>query len=459
MRAKLLFFIQKLREEGSFIRNISIASFWNAAVIASQFILSPIITRLYTPAEYGQYALFNSLVVNIALFSSLKYTETIVLAETREQRNNAISLSFSAVIIFSALTAAGVFTFYEPLSNFFDVNDGGEFLYFIPLGVLITCTLEIVVTINVRQKKFLNNGFAGFLNNVSARFFNILYALLFKSQTFGLIAGDFVGKLVGIAGVLSSYRIFLRSSKEFVRSVSLKGMMFIAQKYKSFPLYFLPSSVLIYLSGHLPLYFFQTKYSSAAVGAYALASSMLEIFNRLIPYALSPVFLQKATELKNTSPHHLAERSFKLFGYMLLLATLLFSGFALVGDRLFPFVFGKEWTTAGTYVAILSVPYAFNFVAVSLSEIYNVMGRQRFLLANSIFNLFLKIVSVVVILLLEVDQLQALFIYSVFSAVGGIFLILGVFVILHHRLWRVTSFILVSFTLLLLALFLGVFII
>jgi len=458
MWSNLLLLVRKIHEDGSFIRNVSITSSWNAAVIVSQFILSPIITRLYSPAEYGVYALFNSVVVNIALFSSLKYTETIVFTETPVQRNNAISLSFALVLIFSIVTFFVVVIFNQPIHLFFGNVGSTNFLYLIPLGVLLTCILEILASLNIKRKNFLNNGFAGFLNNTSARVFNILHALIGSPKSIGLIAGDFLGKLMGIAVVLISYKNFSVSIRNFLRSISVKEMRAVAFKYKSFPLYFLPSSVLIYLSGHLPLYFFQVRYGAAAVGSYALASSMLEIFNRLIPYALSPVFLQKATELKSVSTLHLAERTFKLFGYMLLLATLIFSGFALLGDIVFPFVFGKEWATAGIYVSILAIPYAFNFVAVALSEMYNVMGRQRFLLFNSIINVVLKIISVLIVFYLQTDELEALYIYAIFSSVGGIGLVLGVFIILKYRIWKALALLLLSLATLLVTLFLNGFI-
>lgn len=457
MWRSVLWFFEKLQKEGSFIRNVSIVSSWNVAGIIAQFVLSPIITRIYTPAEYGVYALFNSIVINLSLISSLKYTETIVLADNDRQRNNIILLAFCLTTAFSFITLCGIFTFKEELAAFFNTNTNNNFLYLIPAGVFLTSGLEILISINIRKKLFFRNGLSGFLNNISARSFNIFYGIVLLPKAIGLIMGDLFGKILAVLSILFSFKNPRYSLQFFLRSVNKKAIASIARQYKSFPLYFLPSSMLIYLSGHLPIYFFQAKFGSTTVGAYALASSMLEIINRLIPYALSPVFLQKANELKNISLSHLSERVYKLFLYMLLLGTIIFAGFALVGETIFPFVFGKEWLKSGAFVAVLAIPYAFNFVAVSLSEVYNVIGRQRFLLANSIVNVVLKVIAIITIMYLEVSELNALLIYSLVSSVGGIFLIVGVFSILNYRLWRVSSLLFISLFVLVFALTLGNF--
>jgi O-antigen/teichoic acid export membrane protein len=248
-----------------------------------------------------------------------------------------------------------------------------------------------------------------------------------------MISGDLVGKFLGILSVLVSGKGSLGGFRSFYRSISKNRILFILKKYKSFPYYFLPSNVLANLSAHLPLYFFQIQFGSGTVGAYALASSMLEIINRVIPYSLSPVFLQKGIELKQISHVHLAERVYKLFLVMLLLATIIFSGFALFGKILFPFAFGKNWVMAGSFSTILAIQFAFNFVSVAISEIYVVMNKQRFLLVNSILTVVLKFIAIAVIIILKLEVINALLVYSVFTSIGGTLLILGVFVILRYK--------------------------
>ena len=181
------------------------------------------------------------------------------------------------------------------------------------------------------------------------------------------------------------------------------------------------------------------------MGAYALASSMLEIFNRLVPYTISTVFLQKAVELKNISHQHLSERTYRLFLYMLLLSLFIFSGFALLGDIVFPWVFGNEWETAGIFTTMLAFSYTFNFVAVALTEVYKVSGRQKLLLSISIYMAIIKVISLVIIFFLQANVNTALFIYAVASALGSAVLIVGVFYVLEYHIWKVLGLLFAAF--------------
>jgi len=445
--------LKKIRQKGSFVRNVSIASTWSVGIILTQFFLSPIITRLYSPEEYGVYALFSSIVVNIAVFGSLKYNEAIVLASSNRQRNNTVFLSFMFVVMFSLITCIIVFFFKDSIADFFQVKSSGDFLYLVSFGVLLTSTFEIFANINIGRKRYFNNGMSGFVNGLIARSYNIIHAWFISASFTGLITGDFLGKITGITSMLFSFNNLSSTLRSFWNSVSIKTMMVIAKQHKSFPLYFLPSSILIYLSGHLPIYFFQLQFGSMVVGAYALASSLLEIFNRFIPYALAPVFLQKATELKRISHNHLCQKAYRLFLYTLGISTIIFSGVALFSTLIFPILFGGSWEMAGSFAAILAIQYAFYFVAVALSEMYNVMGRQRFLLGNSVLTVLLKIIAVVVISYMGLHDQDALLVYSLVSSIGGIFLIVGVFVILNYKVWYVSVWLLLSMTILLLSLF------
>lgn len=446
-----------LREKGSFIRNVSIASSWNIAIIISQFILSPITTRLYDPSEYGVFAVFNSVVGNILIFSTLKYSDTIVLAENRINRNNAVALSFFLLLLTCCISFFVMLGIDVTNPEFFGQSTT-FFIYLIPIGVLLGGSFEILVATNVRRKKFVNNGVAGFLAGTSARFYNILHALALTPNAIGMILGELLGKIFGIISSLLSFKKFGLAVRNAVASISWHVMKTIAIKHKAFPLYFLPSSALLFFSGQLPVYIFKLQYSTAVVGAYALANSMLEIFNRLIPYALSPVFLQKASELKNVSVEHLADRVFRLFKLMTLLSTIIFSGIAIAGEQVFPLFFGEKWVVAGVFASMLCIHYSLNFVAIALSEVYNVLGRQRLLFAASMVNLAMKVVGVVAIMYFQVSPVRAVLIYSAVSGLGAMLFVFCVFVILKHRLIKAIAITTLSLITIIIALSLrGVF--
>lgn len=437
MLKKVLFQFNKVKEQGSFIRNVTIVSTWNVLGILIQFILSPIITRLYTPDQYGSFALFSTIVVNAVLVSSLRYSEAIVITKTPEQRNNTIFLSFILVLSITILSLVGTFLFQDQLQDFIGVTLPKYFIYVIPLAILLGGVLEILLTINVWRGKFFNNGLAGFLTNILSRCFTISYAVFFQTNVVGLVVGDLIGKFVGITGVVASFKNLKNKIYVFCLGFNISAIKLTARHYIHFPLYTLPTNLFILLSGSLPIYFFQFQYTSGVVGYYALSSSLLEMINRLIPYSVASVFLPKAVELEKISSTHLAETAYKLFWVIFGLSIGIFSGFSILSKYIFPLIFGASWETAGIYMGILSLYYSFHFIAISLSEIYKVLGKQRFLLISTVISVMLKSFAILLAVYFDANVLHAIFWFCIANSIGSIIQIVGVFVIFRFKAWQV----------------------
>lgn len=439
--------IKNVRQEGSFVRHVSVATGWNVAIAATQFVLTPVVTRLYTPAQYGVFALLNSMIVSISLLSSFKYSESILITETREMRDRASVLAFVILHVVALVVLGNIFIFHHAVSGFLNLPETSLLPYIIPIGVLLTGYLEILVNVNTNLKKYFQNGISGFLNGLSARGVNILTAIVSESMVVGLMVGDFCGKVVAVASLLFSLKNPVEALKALRSSCKTSLLLATAKLYKSFPLYSLPTSFLITLSGHLPLYFFQIQYGSLIVGSFALASSLLEIINRLIPYSVSAIFLQKAKDLKNESMTRLADTVYKLFIYVLLLATGIFISISLLSTTVLPWAFGENWLAAGTIASVLALHYTFNFVTISLSEVYRVMDRQQLLLGTSMLSVFLKIASIGALMILDLELITGLLLFSLASSIGSIIQVLGVFFILQHYFIKALLFIFISFVL------------
>ena len=60
---------------------------------ALTLIISPILTRLYTPSEFGVYTFFISIVGGAALVATLRYEMAIILQKDEKQAINMASLS------------------------------------------------------------------------------------------------------------------------------------------------------------------------------------------------------------------------------------------------------------------------------------------------------------------------------------------------------------------------------
>lgn len=436
--------LTKFRDPNSLLRGFSISSSWNALIIVTQFILSPIISRIYPPEEYGLFALYNSLVLNISLLVTLKYSEAIVLQNNVAKRNRVIGLCLF-LIFCSALLTSAVFYF---LGEFIGIalNDTriSGFLLIIPMAVVLSGVLEVLIGINITESRFSVNGFSGFVLGAGSRLSAAAYGFFVGAQAKGIILGDLLGKLGAVLVVFFSLKNWGDRLKKIRVSISFPSLKATAIELRSFPLYFLPSNVLLIFSAHLPIYFFQYRYGAAVVGSFGMAIGVLEIFNRLVPYSVAPAFLRKVSEINQKTPELLPSKVYLFFLAMLSLSTGLFSVLAGWGQQIFSLLLGSNWAAAGSFGAALSISYSINFVSVALSEVYNVFGKQRLMLFVTIAGVVLRLLTLTFIAVGNDDPINALVIYSVVSCVGSILLIIGVFLTFSDYWQRVLFWMVMS---------------
>jgi len=428
--------ISKISHPQSFIRNFSISSFWNALIILSQFILSPVLSRIFAPSEYGLYAIYSSLVFSITLVGSLKYGEAIVLQQARERKNQLIAICLLLTVVTAALTALIFWWWGDAIGVLLNENRIVPLLYFIPVTVLIMGCYDALLSINISEKLFFRNGMSGFGYNAGARLISITLGVFRGAKGSGLVWGDLLGRTLGVSLLLLPMRDLRQRAKNFFADWNWTELKRRVVEYKSFPLYYLPSGLLLILTAHMPLYFFQFKFDSSVVGSFGMANSILDILNRLIPYSLAPIFLQKASELKLTSVELLRSKVNSFFVVMLILSTLVFSFFALTGQFLFSIALGENWSMAGQFASILSLQFVINFLTIALTEVFNVMGRQKLLLGVTLCGVAAKVLALIFISFSSLDIYTSLLIFSIVSALSSMAVVTAAFVVIKGSPWR-----------------------
>lgn len=432
--------IRKIRHNGSFIRSVSITSFWNVLIIVVQFVLSPIVTRLYSPAEYGVFALISSIVIPMTLVGSFKYSDAIVICETRQDRDSTVLLSLCLIAATTLLTFFVVLAGRDYILNYVGSVWLGNFILLIPLIICCSGLIEILLYLNVRTKKFSFNGFSGFAMNLSSRSFVIGYTFFMPAKAIGIIAGELFGKLTALALLLGSVKSLGNKFTQLINSARFSSLVYVARLYRHFPLYVMPTNLINSFSGYLPIYFFKEQhFAFSAIGAFALASSLLEIINKMLPYSVASIFFPKAVELKNKSMAELKSGVYKLYWMMLIASLVIFTGAALLAEIVFPFVFGESWTAAGVFVSILSIQYAFNFVSLPIAEVFKVIEKQRFLFVATILSIALKVVAIFILVQFIADEKQSIFWFSVTNAIGSIIPIVGIFYFLKFKMKQVLA--------------------
>jgi hypothetical protein len=127
------------------------------------------------------------------------------------------------------------------------------------------------------------------------------------------------------------------------------------------------SSGLYVCTAAIPAVFIAHAYGSATLGQYALATMVVCLPSTLLGNAIGSVFYQRAAERWAQGSDFSA-----IWGStarkLLLVGLPLYGAAVLTLPRLLPLLFGKVWSPAGYYGAILAISSFFNFISSPMEK-------------------------------------------------------------------------------------------
>mgnify|MGYP001044965547 CR=1 FL=1 len=355
-----------------FLYHILRVGFGSVSAQLLTVITLPLLTRLYMPSAYAGWALLMSVVLIVASVATLRYELAIVLPATHEEAANVmagcVGISCAMALLASALIPlCGTWllgdSFYDELHSW---------LWSIPL--LIVC-IGIYQAINAwctRTQEFKWYS----LSQVALPFMTIgcqiLAALWGMNTSSGLILGTLLGQFFAVLLLLGL--IYSRYGNLILGAVSKPRIRETLVKYKAYPLYMTPYTVVGTIRERLVYFLFATYGERSSLGFYNISSRLVNLPNSLVSSAVRPVFFQ-----------HAASTDFRLLEVPVLKALRLLAAcvipfwiiFLFHADALFALVFGEPWREAGLYAMILSVPAIPLLLGNWLDRAFDALGRQR----------------------------------------------------------------------------------
>ena len=365
----------------SFLNNVLKLGSGNLIAQAISLGAMPIITRLYSPEEFGVFALYLSVTMVLFPISNLRYSSAILLPEDQEDAAILAIVGILATIVFSLAIAPIcilVVQEYAGYTGHFEI-----LLWFIALGTLIQGITQCLQFFGLRQKRFGSMAKAAVAESVSDRALVIGMGLN-VGGAISLILGRLVGPLVHCIVLCRSG--VCRDIRLASRGITFERARSIAVRYKNFPLY--SSWALLFGNGarELPIVLLTAMYSPAVAGAYALGMRVMNWPMLMIGDAIGKVFFQSMSENQKDicKLKHDAQQMLKYITY-LMLPPMFF--LVVFGREAFVFVFGEKWSDAGFYVEILAISFYLTFATRVLSIFFDIYEKQskRLMLHISLF--------------------------------------------------------------------------
>jgi lipopolysaccharide exporter len=396
---------------GGFARNVVTLMTGTAFAQALGILASPILTRLYGPADYGAAALYASILAIITVVACWSYQLAIVLPDNDEDAANLLALSVLICFGMAALTLVLVALFRMPIAKLLSAPKLAPWLWLMPLSLLEAGLFQTLNYWSTRRKQFARLAARTITQSAVTVSAELGAGFALHPGMGGLISGSIIGLLVAtgqLAGQI--FRDEGNILKSYINRADIKRMLI---RYREFPLYFSWGSLLNSASYMLPVLLLGYYFNTTVVGYYALGYSVMSMPMNLVGISLAQVFFPRAMEARRSgSLDHL---TLEMFQYLLVIGFVPISLIAVVAPNLFAVIFGVRWWMAGEYVRWLGIWLLFGFISSPLAILFSVMERQRdfFIITVVIFSTRL------LVLIIGGIKGNALFTIALFGITGA----------------------------------------
>jgi lipopolysaccharide exporter len=405
--------LSALLPAGGLRRSVSILAGGAAVAQGIVALSSIIITRLYSPANFGLYGVATSLVSVLVTFGCLRYEVAIPLPRDQRRAANLVAVAIIASAAVTAVFGVVLLVAGQPILRALGAEGLLPYAWIMLLGEFGGGVYLALNNLAIRHRHFRAIAQTRVTQSVATVATQIGLGLASASAG-GLVAGDAIGRVAG-SGRLG--REAWRVSKDALQQISLSGMRAAASRYRSFAILSSPAALLNDIGLQAPLLLVVALYGATTGGLFALAQRLIQAPLWLITTAIAQVFLAEAAVRAREDPASLRILFSRTLRRLAAIGAPIVIVLAIAAPLLVGVVFGSRWEQAGIYVAILAPFYLLQLATSPLGGTLDVLERQDLHLIREIVRVALITGAVVASSLLALSATQAI---AVLSAAGSL---------------------------------------
>jgi O-antigen/teichoic acid export membrane protein len=342
-----------------------------AAAQLVAILLQPFLRRLYSPEEFGAYAVYLSIVSILVTLSTLRYEPAIVQPEKKSEAVNLFFIAFYFNLAFSILLLFFVGIFRDSLAGFLNISQAHAWwLFFLPASVFMLGTYQTMNYYLIRKKKFRSISVNKGVRRVAEG--GVQLSLGGLRWPAGLVIGDVFGNMANVLSGL--FQLRKANFKPGMHSFALQKSL--VKQYSDYPRFSMLPMTLNVFCLMIPTVFINKFYSQEVAGYFDLTRLLLVVPSALLTMSVGQVFLQEVSEKKRKGGSFMQE-----YRQLLGVLSLLGLGFVLVltlfGPRLMGWYAGEPYVESGRFAQILVWGTLARVVVSPLTMVYVGLRKLR----------------------------------------------------------------------------------
>lgn len=362
--------ISKWLPNNRFARSVTVLASATLAGQAIMVLASPLLTRIYSPDDFGLLAIYISLLGMISVVATLRYQFAIPLPDKDNRAASIVLLGLIIVCVISAITFTVILFLHKQIALALNSEEIEPYLWVIPVGILFVNIYQIFYYWSIRTKAFTAIAKTKIAQSLVAV---VIQLGGFFLGPLALMLGHISGQGVGFTSLgLSTFR----GRMDMFKSMRFRHISWAARRYKDFPIYSTFSDFLNKAGAELPILLFTALYSPAMAGFYVLTRQVLYMPGAFVGKAISDVFFSRSA-----SAYRKGELAPLVAGIHKKLAQIAMPPalvVILIGPTMFSTIFGEEWRQAGEFARWMAPCVYVVFITTPLDNLTSVLEKQAY---------------------------------------------------------------------------------
>jgi lipopolysaccharide exporter len=374
-----------LMPKTKFARSVAVLSSATAVGQGVVILAAPLLTRLYTPDEYGVLGVYLSVLGIVAVVASFLYEQAIPLPGDDREAISLLALALIIVACVSLAVGGLIWIAGAELARWSNVTEIQPYLFLLPVGIFLVGVYELLSRWGVRKEAFPAIARTTLLQGGGSVAIQIGLGV-FGVGALGLILGQVFGRAAGITNLA---RIVLSGSEHPVRRIAASDIRKVAYRYRRFPLLFTWSAWLNRVNLMGPTILLAVFFGASTAGWFALVQRIMGVPTRLLGRAVTQVYFGESARIARRNPAKLKTLFLSVLKKLSIIGCISIFPIGIVSPWVFPIVFGAEWVESGRYAAILCPMIFLQFISSPFGTTLTVLERQDLALLREVVRIIL----------------------------------------------------------------------
>ncbi|MFT5338218.1 MAG: O-antigen/teichoic acid export membrane protein [Luteibaculaceae bacterium] len=343
----------------------------NTLALIIPFLLSPIISRLYTPEAFGSFEIFAKVLAFFAVVSTLRYELAIVIAKTDAEALVLAKKALKLAGLFAVLIAILQPFFGQQLSLILDNPMTEDLWPWLSVAIALSALFSVSYQILVRLEKFgvlASQKILSLISNQGTR----IGLGWFGSYPLFLTLGHLLGLLSPVIFSFKKWRPFFSQKN----SSSQQEAKVILRSFADFPKNNMPHALVDEGEKLLLLALVAYYFGALELGLFAFTLRYLRVPVQVLGTSIGQVLFPRFSKKINRG-ESLASEVVKSVLLLCAIGIIPFGLLFFFGEVMFGVFLGESWSKAGLYAEAMSLWLFSNFIISPISFLPSVFRVQK----------------------------------------------------------------------------------